>query len=488
MDDDLLNDLEELGGDEDLEELGDGEEDAMDIKSEDVSEVDPETLLLASKAESVAQVAKLTSSRQYRDVIKQIGEFSEKPRNWASNSGPVEDDPEYRLIVQANNLVIEIDNEAFVVHKFLKDHYAPKFPELESLVPNPIDYARTVKLIGNEMDLTRVDLKSLLPSATVMSLTVTATTSKGHPLSQAEIDQVIEACDMLLSLESGRRQILAYVESRMAIVAPNLSALVGSNIAAKLMGLSGGVTGLSKIPACNILVLGKVKKMNTGLSSVTQAKHQGLVYFTDLIATLPQEWKRKGARTLAAKVALAARVDQARTSPEGDVGRKFREAVQKHIDLLIAPPPGKSARALPIPDEGPKKRRAGKRYQRAKQQRAQTELAKAANRMTFGVAEDEVGFTTGSTKGLGLIGAQSGKIRATQADPRVKVGLARKHKLSWGGSSGATSGLSSSVAFTPVKGIELENPEAAAQRVKDVNDRYFSNATFKKPLKKDTPS
>ena len=40
--------------------------------------------------------------------------------------------------------------------------------------------------------------------------------------------------------------------------------------------------------------------------------------------------------------------------------------------------------------------------------------------MTFGVAEDEVGESLGSTEGLGLIGGATGKIRAAVADQRVK--------------------------------------------------------------------
>lgn len=48
----------------------------------------------------------------------------------------------------------------------------------------------------------------------------------------------------------------------------------------------------------------------------------------------------------------------------------------------------------------------------------------------------------------------------------------------FGSSSGATSGLSSSVAFTPIKGIELENPEAAMQRVNQANNRYFGGSSF----------
>lgn len=38
-----------------------------------------------------------------------------------------------------------------------------KFPELESLVHHPIDYAKVVQAIGNEMDVTLIDLEPILP-------------------------------------------------------------------------------------------------------------------------------------------------------------------------------------------------------------------------------------------------------------------------------------------------------------------------------------
>jgi U4/U6 small nuclear ribonucleoprotein PRP31 len=46
-------------------------------------------------------------------------------------------------------------------------------------VQHPIDYARVVQRIGNEMDLTTIDLEDLLPAASVMVVTVTATTTAG---------------------------------------------------------------------------------------------------------------------------------------------------------------------------------------------------------------------------------------------------------------------------------------------------------------------
>ena len=37
------------------------------------------------------------------------------------------------------------------MHRFVVDLYSQKFPELESLIPNKLDYVRTVQRIGNEM-------------------------------------------------------------------------------------------------------------------------------------------------------------------------------------------------------------------------------------------------------------------------------------------------------------------------------------------------
>jgi hypothetical protein len=49
-------------------------------------------------------------------------------------------------------------------------------------------------------------------------------------------------------------QIIKIVESRMHQIAPNLSAAIGSEVAARLMGVAGGLMSLSKMPACNVQV------------------------------------------------------------------------------------------------------------------------------------------------------------------------------------------------------------------------------------------
>lgn len=89
-----------------------------------------------------------------------------------------------------------------------------------------------------------------------MIVSVSASTTQGQNLNENELGLINEACDVAIKLDEIKAKIFEYVESRMTFIAPNLSLIVGASTAAKLMGVAGGLTNLSKMPACNILLLG----------------------------------------------------------------------------------------------------------------------------------------------------------------------------------------------------------------------------------------
>ena len=54
------------------------------------------------------------------------------------------------------------------------------------------------------------------------------------------------------------------------------------------MGVAGGLTKLSKMPACNVLCLGQQKKILSGFSQVATLPHTGFVYYSDIVQdTIP---------------------------------------------------------------------------------------------------------------------------------------------------------------------------------------------------------
>lgn len=269
--DELLADLEEAG------------EEGIDIdyNDNDIEEAMETTDTGDLSSKSVRYVAKLRDSDDLASVMSRIDEFSDKPRDQVF--GPVEVDPEYILIVEANNLTAEVDNEINIIHKYLRDLYSKRFPELESLVPHALDYIRTVELLGNDLEVTKVDLTDVLPPATKMVISVTASTTQGEKLEEEEVERITEACTMVTDLLEAKLKILNYVESRMSFIAPNLSVIVGSSTAAKIMGAAGGLTGLSKMPACNLLVLGAQKRTLSGFSSASAMPHTGFIYYSDVV-------------------------------------------------------------------------------------------------------------------------------------------------------------------------------------------------------------
>ena len=56
-------------------------------------------------------------------------------------------------------------------------------------------------------DLTKIDLRSMLPSATVMVITVTGSTTTGQKLTEEEAKIVEDACDMALELDAAKRKV-----------------------------------------------------------------------------------------------------------------------------------------------------------------------------------------------------------------------------------------------------------------------------------------
>uniref|UniRef100_A0A224ZB24 U4/U6 small nuclear ribonucleoprotein Prp31 n=1 Tax=Rhipicephalus zambeziensis TaxID=60191 RepID=A0A224ZB24_9ACAR len=470
----------------DLEDAGDLEEDQLyqqDTHIQEVEDVIP--LEIDTKVKSVRAIAKLRDSEELGRVMSEIKQKVHHTRK-EEVTGPVEADPEYQLIVEANNLAVEIDNEINIIHKFTRDNYQKRFPELESLVPGALDYVLTVKELGNSLEKAKNNevLQSFLTPATIMVVSVTASTTQGQLLSQEELATIFEACDMALELNDFKLEIYSYVESRMSFIAPNLSQIVGASVAAKLMGVAGGLTNLSKMPACNVLVLGAQKRTLSGFSSTAVMPHTGFVYYTDIVQNTPADLRRKASRLLAAKCVLAARVDSFHESPDGTVGVSLREEVERKLDKLQEPPPVKQVKPLPPPIDQNRKKRGGRRVRRMKERFAVTELRKQANRMSFGEIEEDayqedLGFSSGQ---IGKSGA--GRIRSAQVDEKTKVRISKtlqknlQRQQVYGGSTTVrrhVSGTASSVAFTPLQGLEIVNPHAAESKASDSGAKYFSN-------------
>ncbi|KAF2231467.1 Nop domain-containing protein [Viridothelium virens] len=467
--------------------------------------------------------------RSLEPVLQKITHYQNlPPEKQSKNVGSIEDNPEYKLLTQSNTMSTQIDGEIILVHKFIRDHYSTRFPELETLISNPLDYAKTVAILGNgPMDKVKSiaessnnmvgqSLRSVLDGPSLMVVTVESSTTRGRNLDDSELQTVLNACDMTLKLDRAKHILTSYVQSRMNLFAPNLTALIGSLTAAQLLNYAGGLTGLAKTPACNIAPLGSKKQSGLGFATNVGIRHQGFLYHSPLIRNIPTDLKKQALRIVSSKVILAARVDHVHSALDGSTGEELKTQCLERLEKLTEPPPNKGVRALPAPDDKPSRKRGGRRARKAKEATAMTDLRKSQNRMAFGKEEAEVGYGTGDgTKGLGVIGQEDrGKVRREVIDQRTRAKLSKKNP-GWGGgtttnvggmasslkSGGAgnastlraqglrtagvggtaTAGTASSIAFTPLQGLELVDPKVREQmnrKEQAEKDRWFKGGTF----------
>ena len=419
-------------------------------------------------------------------------------------------DREYPFLSASIRLLSSIDSEITLVHRYLLSVYSLRYGELEQLVGSPVHYARVVRLLanfshGSDVSAVETELQAFLPNNVVLTISVTAATSSGRLLTADELGRAMEAASTILSLHDGRERIVSYMESRMSLIAPNLSALVGSTVAAHLLSVAGGLRKLSEIPACNVQVLGSRQQRHSALSSVTQELHVGAIGHSAVMLGCPAPLRRKAARLLAGKVSLAARVDEQRDDSSGDKGRELRALVEAKIELWQQPPPAALTKALPAPlAQSNKKRRGGKRFRKEKQRYAVSETRKQKNRMAFG-KEELIDEYTGEEFGMMGQHEGSGQLRSRDKDTqqlsrrlsrdmqrRVGYGAAKGGGGGGGGLEAAVGGAvtviggggggtASSIAFTPVQGMELVNNEQKRMKLADSSHNYFAaTASFTK--------
>ncbi|PYH90645.1 mRNA splicing factor PRP31 [Aspergillus ellipticus CBS 707.79] len=428
------------------------------------------------------------------------------------------------------DVALSTADELTRLHKVLRDHYSIRFPELETLVTNPLDYAKTVAILKNgplndikalstsPANMVGVPLRSILDGPSLMVVAVEGTTTRGREMTESELKAVLDTCERILKLDRERTALTESIQSRMSQIAPNLAALIGPETAAQFLNQTGGLRELAKIPACNLAAQGSKRSEGLGFATNIGIRSQGFLYNAPMIQDVPNDLKRQAIRIVSAKMVLATRADVSNYAPDGSLGEDLKQQCFQRLEKLTEPPPNSGVKALPAPDDKPSRKRGGRRARKAKEAVAMTELRKAQNRVAFGREEAEVGYGTGEgTVGLGMLGQQNdGKIRATQIDQRTRAKLSKNNK-GWGtttpasgtstslrafgpGASGTASvlhakglrtsgigtslggsGTASTIAFTPVQGLELVDPKVQAEmnrKRKAEEDRWFKSGTF----------
>ena len=243
------------------------------------------------------------------------------------------------MVIQAVGLLDELDKEINTYAMRVKEWYGWHFPELQALVSDNASYAQLVLKCGMRPEFSKTDLSSILEDETVeTSVKEAAEISMGTEIAELDILNIKSLAEQVLSLTEYRSQLFEYLKNRMNAIAPNLTILVGELVGARLISHAGSLMNLAKQPASTVQILGAEKALFRALKTKHDTPKYGLIYHASLIGQAAPKNKGKISRVLAAKAALAIRVDALTDETADDmdttIGYEGRAKVEARLRQL----------------------------------------------------------------------------------------------------------------------------------------------------------
>ena len=266
------------------------------------------------------------------------------------------------LIIQAIQTIDDIDKTTNLFMGRIREWYGLHFPELSRLIEKHETYARIILELGERENFSIEKLVKLgLSEKKAEKILEAAKASMGAPLRKEDLENLRAICKTTLELYERRRELERYVEEAMDEVAPNLKALVGALLGARLIALAGSLENLAKMPASTIQVLGAEKALFRALRTGSKPPKHGVI-FQHTYLREARKWQRgKIARALAGKLAIAARTDAYSGKYIGDELKANLEKRIEEIKEKYSEPPQKVYR----PSKPKKRKKRRKKHGRS---------------------------------------------------------------------------------------------------------------------------
>lgn len=137
-----------------------------------------------------------------------------------------------------------------------------------------------------------------------------------------------DVADEIDRLAGTRSRLMREVSARADEVMPNTSALIGGLVAARLLSKAGGLPALARMPGSTIQVIGSERALFSHLRGGTPPPKHGIIFQHRRVHNAPRPVRGRVARVLAAKLAIAARLDYYR----GEAVLEFLKDAQARID------------------------------------------------------------------------------------------------------------------------------------------------------------
>ncbi|WP_457620458.1 C/D box methylation guide ribonucleoprotein complex aNOP56 subunit [Methanopyrus sp.] len=324
--------------------------------------------ILRERARELAvEVGVVDSEEEYSELVYEVGVKLSKEKVRAT----VEERDQ--MIIQAINTIDDIDRILNILTDRVREWYGIHFPEINKIVKKHDDFVTLVAELGHRENFTYDNIKEVLPEFPdhlAEKLEEAARDSMGAEMDEKDLAAVQRIAEVARELYEIRRKTAEYIDESMDDVAPNVKALVGPLIGARLIALAGGLKEMAKLPASTIQLLGAEKALFRHLTKGTKPPKHGVIFQHPLIHRSPWWQRGKIARALAGKLAIAARIDAYSGEYRGDELRRQLEQRVKEIKEKYPKPPKRKRGGRPPRGRRPRRRRSPRRSRRDRRRRS----------------------------------------------------------------------------------------------------------------------
>jgi nucleolar protein 56 len=247
------------------------------------------------------------------------------------------------IVAQGIQALDDLDRTVNLFMGRLREWYGVYFPELDRLIEKHETYARLAMSLGYRENYTAENLeKENIPKERTLLVAKAAESSMGADIAELDLQQIQALAKNVLEFYELRKNMENYVDRTMEEMAPNVRAVAGALLGARLIAIAGSLQNLAMKPASTIQVLGAEKALFRSLKTGARPPKHGLIFQHTLLHDAKRWQRGKIARVIAGKLAIAARADAFGGRYIGDdlkagINKRLEEIREKYKE----PPPPK---------------------------------------------------------------------------------------------------------------------------------------------------
>ena len=241
-------------------------------------------------------------------------------------------------IIQAISTLDHLDKAVNQFSMRVREWYSWHFPELIRIVSDNYTYARLALFISDKKTLSEEkenDLAAIVDDDIGIAHDIidAAKVSMGQDVSDLDMKHIRIFAQRVVNLTGYRKHLSSYLVDKMGAVAPNLAALIGDVVGARLISHAGSLTSLAKYPASTVQILGAEKALFRALKSKSNTPKYGLIYHSSFIGRAGMRNKGRISRFLANKCSIASRIDNFSDAPSTRFGDALRQQVEERLQF-----------------------------------------------------------------------------------------------------------------------------------------------------------